>query len=59
MSEVEFDQVMNAVRMAVMLPPVEDSLARLLIAGEPTKATNDNIGVPWPVIPFPEGAFAV
>ncbi|MEO8320434.1 MAG: hypothetical protein ABI561_19150 [Bradyrhizobium sp.] len=59
MSEVEFDQVMDAVRTAVMLAPVEDSLARSLVSGEPPKATNDNIGRPWPIIPFPEGAFVV
>ena len=57
MSEVEFDRVMEAVRTAVMLAPVEDWLARSLISGEPPKATNDNTGSPWPVIPFPEGAF--
>ena len=59
MSEVEFDQVMDAVRTAVMLAPVEDSLARSLIAGKSPKATNDNIGRPWPIIPFPEGALVV
>src|SRR4051812_544336 len=35
MSEVEFDRVMEAVRTAVMLAPVEDLLARSLISGEP------------------------
>jgi len=59
MSEVEFDQVMEAVRTAVMLVPVEDLLARSLIAGEPPRATNDNSGAPWPFIPFPEGACVV
>ena len=59
MSEVEFNQVMEAVRTAVMLVPVEDLLARSLIAGEPPRATNDNSGAPWPVIPFPEGACVV
>jgi hypothetical protein len=59
MSEIEFDQVMEAVRTAVMFAPVEDSLARSLISGEPPKATNDNIGPAWPIIPFPEGACVV
>jgi hypothetical protein len=55
MSEIEFDRVMEAVWTAIVLP-VEDALARSLIAGEPPKATNDNVGPPWPIIPFPEGA---
>jgi hypothetical protein len=59
MSEIEFDRVMDAVRTAVMLMPVEDSLTRSLVAGEPPKATNDNVGPPWPIIPFPEGACVV
>ena len=54
MSEIEFDRMMEAVRTAIVLP-VEDSLASSLIAAEPPKATNDNVGRPWPVIPFPEG----
>jgi hypothetical protein len=55
MSETEFDRVMDAVRTAIVFAPVEDSLASSLIAAEPPKATNDNVGRPWPVIPFPEG----
>jgi hypothetical protein len=55
MSEIEFDRMMEAVRMAIVLP-VEDSLARSLISAGPPKATNDNVGPPWPIIPFPEGA---
>jgi len=56
MSEIEFERVMEAVRMAVVLP-VEDSMARALIAAGPPKATNDNVGPPpWPIIPFPEGS---
>lgn len=56
MSEIEFDQVMDAVRMAIVHVPIEDSLARSLISAEPPKATNDNVGRPWPIIPFPEGS---
>ena len=57
MSEIEFERVMEAVRMAIVLP-LEDSLARSLMAAGPPKATNDNVGAPpWPIIPFPEGSF--
>jgi hypothetical protein len=38
---------------------VEDSLARSLVSGKPPKATNDNAAPPWPIIPFPEGAYVV
>jgi len=55
MSEIEFDRVMEAVWTAIVLP-VEDALARSLIAGKPPKATNDNVGPAWPIIPFPEGS---
>lgn len=56
MSEIEFDQVLEAVRMAIVLP-VEDQLARSLVSAGPPKATNDNVRPrPWPVIPFPEGS---
>jgi hypothetical protein len=56
MSEIEFDQVMDAVRMAIVPVPVGDSLARSLISAGPPKATNDNVGPTWPIIPFPEGS---
>jgi hypothetical protein len=55
MSELEFDRVMDAVRMAIVLVPIEDSLARSRIVAEPPKAINDNVGPAWPMIPFPEG----
>ena len=59
MSEIEFERVMDAVRTAIVLMPVEDPLARSRMSGKPPKATNDNIGPPWPIIPFPEGACVV
>ena len=55
MSEIEFERVMEAVWMAIVLP-VDDGLARSLVAAELPKATNDNVGPPWPIVPFPEGA---
>jgi hypothetical protein len=55
MSEIEFDRVMEAVWTAIVLP-VEDSMARSLISAGPPKATNDNVGPAWPIIPFPEGS---
>jgi hypothetical protein len=54
MSEVEFDRLLEAVRMAVGPAPQEDFLARLPTFNAPPKAANDN-QLPWPLIPFPEG----
>jgi hypothetical protein len=56
MSEVEFDRVMDAVRSAIVLMPVEDSLARSRASAAPAKAANDNIAPSWPIVPFPEGS---
>ncbi len=56
MSEIEFDRMMDAVRTAIVLVPIEDALARSLVAAGPPKATNDNVGPAWLIIPFPEGS---
>jgi len=58
MSEIEFDRMMDVVRTAIVLVPIEDAFARSLVAARPPEATNDNGGPPWPIIPFPEGSCA-
>lgn len=60
MSETDFEQMIDAVRHAVMPAPVknspmEDSLAGLPPFEQRPKAANDNFGRVWPIIPFPEG----
>jgi hypothetical protein len=58
MSEVEFDLLLDAVRTAIAPAPQEDFLPRQLTFSEPPKAVNDN-QLAWPLIPFPEGWYAV
>ena len=54
MSEVEFNRLLEAVKMAMEPASQEDFLARQTGFAEPPRAANDNGGA-WPLIPFPGG----
>jgi hypothetical protein len=58
MSEVEFDLLLDAVRTAIAPAPKEDLLPRQFAFNEPPQAVNDN-QLAWPLIPFPQGWYAV
>ena len=53
MTEVEFDRLLDTVRMAIEPALRKELLTRRRTFNKRTKAATDQL--PWPLIPFPEG----
>ena len=57
MGEVEYNRLLESVRMAIEPAPQENYLADLPLFDELPRAANDN-QMAWPMVPFPEGWYA-
>ena len=58
MSEAEFERLLDSVREAIAPTPQDDFLSGLPTSDQPPKPANDN-ALAWPLLPFPEGWYAV
>ena len=57
MSEVEYNRLLESVRMAIEPAPLEDYRADRALFDEQPRPANDN-QMAWPLVPFPEGWYA-